>query len=153
MKTQTIVTDITHDDLVTLMSAAMYGNNWCTIQTPKGSYKGTPLEDENDYLEDTWAKVLLAGKPLYFCDYYAEDNTDFYGDKKHEYKVDYDGDWYMQYEFTLKDIEDGLAKALDRNNYLSDYVRHITEDDGCNLDLNEADAVMQFIIFGEEIYG
>lgn len=147
MKIQAKVTDITHDDLVILMSAAIYGNHWCTIKTPKGSYKGTPLKDENDCLEDMWAKVLLAGKPLYFCDYYAESDMDFYGDKKHEYKVD-----YMQYEFTLKDIEDGLSEALSRNNYLSDYVRHITEDDGCSLDLNEADAVMQFIIFGEEIY-
>lgn len=147
MKTQTKITDITHDDLVNLFSGATYGSEWLTIGTPRGFYKGTELEDENDCREDVWAKVLLAGKNLYFYDYNAEDEDEFYGNLTHLWRDD-----NMRYEFTLDDIEKGIAKCLDLGGWISDCALHLVFSPE-NLDLYEAEAIMQVIVFGELIYG
>lgn len=143
MKTQTIVTDITHDDLVNLFSAATYGSDWLAITKPKND--NTKFE-KRDCIEDTWANVLLAGNPLYMDDYYAEDKDDFYGTLPHKW------DGRMRYTFTLDDIKKGISKALDSGEYIANYVRHWADRD-CEFDNPQAEAIMQWIIFGEEIYG
>ena len=71
MKTKTIITEINHDDLVNLFSTATYGSSYFDVFKKKKDYYGTELEDENDCREDTWAKVLLSGKPVYVFDYYS----------------------------------------------------------------------------------
>ena len=146
MKTQTIVTEVTHDDLVRLFSAATYGSSWQGIEIPKGNYKGTPLEDVNDCIEDEWAKVILDGKALYFYDCYAEDEDDFYGELPHQWRGS------MRYTFTLEDVKKGVAKALDSGGYIAEYIHHWADDDCCEFDNPQAEAVMQWIVFGEEIY-
>ena len=110
MKTRTEITELTHDDLVELFSTATYGSEWLTIRKPLGIYKGTDLEDENDCLEDAWAKVLLAGKKLYAYDFFSEDETDSYGTLPHKWDKE---DCAMRYEFTLEDLKKGIQKCLD----------------------------------------
>lgn len=147
MKTQTAVTDITHDDLVNLISTAWEGSNWLGFSIPLKSGRHVPrVEDE--CREDRMARVLLAGHSIFVHDYYAEDENDFYGNLEHQW----DGDC-MVYEVTLEDIKKGIARALDNGGYIRDYINHWSEDECMNFDLTEAEAVMQWIVFGEEIYG
>lgn len=150
MKTQTKITDITHDDLVNLFSTSTYGSEWLSIGTPIGASKGLLTED--DCREDAWAKVILAGKKLFFYDYYAEDENEFYGNQPHTWSKNGDGEGIMRYEFTLEDIENGIAKCIDLGGWVSDCAFHLVFSPE-NLDLYEAEAIMQVIVFGEIIYG
>ena len=151
MKIQTIVSDITHDDLVNLFATATEGSPFFDVKKRKTDYYGTPLEDEGDCREDTWAKVLLAGKPVYVYDYYAEDADEFYGDLPHLWRPKHEA---MRYELTLEDIRKGLERALSSQSEVSKYARDLMdEDDIINFDLTEAESLLQYIVFGEVIYG
>lgn len=147
MKIKTTITGITHEDLVDFLSTATYGSNWFAVKRPKGSYKGTALEEEGLCLEDTWAKILLNGGKLFFCDYYAEDEEDFYGNLPHIWKGD-----YMRYEVTLEDVKKGLEKAINNGGWHAKYVMNLMNNDG-ELDITQAEALVQIIVFGEEVYG
>lgn len=145
MKIQTKVTDITHEDLVNLFSTATYQSNWLSISIPR---EDKTTIHKADCLEDMWAKVILEGKPLYMTDYYAEDSDDSYGKLPHEWV-----EGYMRYTFTLEDIKKGISKALDSDDYIAECIHHLADDDCCEFDNPQAEAIMQYIIFGEEIYG
>ena len=147
MKTKTIVTDITHDDLVDLFSTATYGSNYLSLAfINEDDYYGTKLEDSNDCWEDKFAKVLLDGGCIEVLDYYAEDEDDFNGDKPHRW----DGQC-MAYTIGLPDIQEGLQKALDSDTaWDNSCARDLIDGD---LDLYEAENLMQIIVFGETIYG
>jgi hypothetical protein len=150
MKTRTTITEITKENLVDLLCTATYGNNWCEIFRNK-EISGDVKAEENDCREDLWAKVLLGGWSLYFADYYAEDEDEHYGDLPYEW--DEDGKC-MNYRFNLQDVKRGLAKAADSD---SEFARKcfesLRDDESVDLDLTGADTLMQYIIFGEPIYG
>lgn len=150
MKTETKITGVTHDDLVNLFSGATYGSEWLSIGTPLGTSNG--LVTETDCREDVWAKVILAGKNLFFYDYYAVDEDDFNGDLPHKWTKNGDGDGRMRYEFTLEDIEKGISKCLDNGGWEAECANDLINKSE-NLDLYEAEAIMQVIVFGEIIYG
>jgi len=150
MKVQTIITDITHDDLVNLFATATEGSNIFDVKKKKTDYYGTPLESATDCREDTWAKVLLAGKPVFVYDYCAEDGDEFYGKLPHEWRSKTQA---MRYTLTLDDIKKGLERALSSQTYISKYVHDLMDDEAVNFDLTEAEALLQYIVFGEEIYG
>jgi hypothetical protein len=148
MKTKTIITGITKDDLVNLFSTAMYGSSYFDVVKKKKDYYGTELEDENDCREDTWAKVLLSGKPVYVLDYYSEEEA--YGKLPHEWDKKHGA---MKYTVTLDDIKKGLQKALDNGDWDAKCAFDLIDDDSCDLDLTEAENLLQIITFGEAIYG
>ena len=148
MKTRTIIESLEHDELVNLFSTATYGSQWLTIKKKKSDYYGTELEDEDDCREDIWAKILLSGKPVFAYDYYAEDEEDFFGSLPHVFK-----NGGMRYTLTLDDIKNGLQKCLDGND---GYLKRCALDlatEASSFDLEEAEALMQFILFGEVVYG
>lgn len=150
MRTKTIIPEVTHDDLVNLFSGATYGSDWLSIGIPVGASDGLLTED--DCKEDAWAKVILAGKKLFFFDYYAEDKNDFNGDLPHRWSKNGDGDGRMRYDFTLEDIEKGIAKCLDNGGWEAECANDLINNPE-NLDLYEAEAIMQVIVFGEVVYG
>ncbi len=150
MKIKTIISEITHNDLVNLFATAIYGSNIFDVKKKNADYYGTPLESEKDCREDTWAKVLLAGKTIYVYDYCAEDSEDFYGKLPHEWRSNTQA---MRYELTLDDIKKGMERALNSQSYISTYVRDLMDDEAVNFDLTEAEGLLQYIVFGEEIYG
>lgn len=149
MKLTTTITDITKDDLVNLFSTATYGSDWLGLKIRKTDYYGTPLEDNNDCVEDKWAKVLLNGKSVFVYDYYAGDDDDFYGELFHVYC---ESRGAMRYTLTLDDIKKGLEKALEAGEWDARCVHHLINDDG-SFDLYEAEELMQMIVFGEAVYG
>ena len=148
MKTKTIITEITHDDLVNLFSTATYGSDYFVVVKKKEDYYGTELEDENDCREDKWAKILLTGKPVYVLDYYSE--KDAYGNLPHKWDKKRGA---MRYTVTLDDIKEGLQEALDNGGWDAKCAFDLINDDSCDLDLTEAENLLQIITFGEAIYG
>lgn len=63
MKTQTVVTDVTKDDLVNLFSTARYGSDWLGLD-----YKAGNNTNHNGSFEDKLANILLEGKKIVFID-------------------------------------------------------------------------------------
>ena len=151
MKIETKITEITHEDLVNLFSTALYGNERLGVYYYVGDYKGKPFEDPDDCVEDKYAKILLNGGKIFVTDFYAEDSDEHYGEIEHAWNEE---DETMNYTITLKDIENGLAKAASSSEpYCRKSFSNFAENDCIDFDLNDADTLMQIIVFGEVIYG
>ena len=148
MKTKTTITNLTHEDLVNLLDTACYGSEFFDIIYAQSDYYGTALENEDDFASDKWAKLLLNGKSIKVCDYYSEEEK--YGTLPSQWNAKRER---MEYTVNLLDIIAGLEKALDSDTYIAIYVRHLVDDESVAFDQIEAEALLQFIVFGEEIYG
>lgn len=153
MKTKTIITELTQEDLVNLLCTATYDSNWLSCYAP---YREGVDITEEDCREDIWAKCLLAGEKIQCFDYYAEGDT--YGELK--WGVSDNGEIF--YWVSLQDIINGLQKCADGTSKDADkyadkgFLARCYNDfvnDGDNWDYVEADALMQVILFGELIYG
>lgn len=149
MKIKTTITEISHEELVILLGTAHCYSEWLLFEIRESDYYGTELEDESDSNEDKWAKVLLAGKSINAYDYYAEEEDDFYGYLPHDWNEEHEA---MRYELNLEDITKGLGRAWSSDSNIRKYIYNWTQDNG-DFDDIQAEAVMQFIIFGKEIYG
>lgn len=149
MKTKTKISEITQEDLDNLLTTALYGNNWVAVSFKDEDYYGTTMEKIGDYGTDICAKILLSGKSIELRDYNAEDEDDFHGRLPHCY--DYTED-YMAYTITLEDIRKGLQKAINQGDYETKCALHLIYEPE-QLDLEEADTLIQFIMFGQQIYG
>lgn len=148
MKIKAIITEINHDDLVNLFCTATYGSSYFDVVKKKKDYYGTELEDENDCREDTWAKVLLSGKPVYVLDYYSEEVA--YGNLPQVWDEKRGA---MKYTVTLEDIKKGLQEAIGNGGWDAKCAFDLINDDSCDFDLTEAENLLQIITFGEAIYG
>lgn len=143
------VTGISHDEIVNLLSTATYGSHFFDIKKKRSDYYGTELENEHDTREDTWAKILMSGKPVYVYDYYAEDDSEFYGNHPHEWV---EKEQAMRYTITIDDIKQGISSALSSTGYLAKYASDFLFGAG-DFDLDEAETLLQDIVFGEHVYG
>lgn len=151
MTTKTIIEGVNLEDLVDLFCTATYGSSWLEIFAPVRT--GLHIE-ETDCREDVWAKALLAGHPIECTDYYAE--GDVYGYLPHTIG---DND-EVTYKVTMQDVLDGLQKCADGtfkgnksdHDWLKDCFNHFRAGEG-DMDLPEAEAIMQVIMFNELIYG
>ena len=159
MKTKTIITELTQEDLVNLLCTATYGSDWLDCYAPDRQHI---VEEEGDCREDIWAKVLLAGDKIICTDYYAEGET--YGDL--ESKIVGLGN--AEYSVSLQDIINGLQKCADgtfshtnyddadngdnEKSWIAKCFQHFKEDTG-EMDNPEAESLMQIILFVELIYG
>ena len=137
MKTKITVTELNHEDLVNLLSTALYGSNWFAASYDKKTYKSL-TETEGDCFEDALADMLLAGHKIKITDYYAE------GESYSKKCVGFD-DEDAEYEVTLKDF---LKTASTKSGFK--LVEEVLYGDG---DFWTADAFLQRVVFGEEIYG
>lgn len=159
MKTKTIISELTQEDLVNLLCTATEYSSWLCCYAPD---RNGIVADAQDCLEDIWAKALLAGNAIKCTDYYAEGEV--YGNLP--YEIDDDGN--VTYKVSLTTIREGLQKCADGtfkvaqsnyNNYGDREKRFLARcyndfvNDGDGWDISEADALMQVIIFGELIYG
>lgn len=149
MKTHTTITDFTQEDLVDLLCTATYGSSWLEIYCP--DREGLSIA-ATDCCEDVWAKALLAGKKIECIDHYAEGEV--YGPLGH---VDEDEDGV--YLISLSDIITGVQNALDgtypdeagTKDWAQECALHYIEGEG-ELDLPEAECLLQIIMFGDVIY-
>ena len=154
MKTKTIITELTQEDLVNLLCTATYGSNW--LDCYANDREGVDITEE-DCREDVWAKCLLAGKRITFVDYYAE--GEHYGELPYTFGKE---DEECEYSVSLRDVINGLQKCIDGTFRDAEkfsergFIQRCFNDfahDGDNWDYFEADALMQIILFGELIYG
>lgn len=137
MKTTIKVTELTHDDLVDLLSTALYGSSWFGASYDKEIYKS--LKEKNgDCFEDKLADMLLSGNKITIIDYDAE------GESYSKKCVGFNG-YNAIYEVTLKDF---LHTASTKRGHR--LVENVLSGDG---DYWTADAYLQRVVFGEEIYG
>ena len=155
MKTHTTIEEITHDDLVDLLSTSMYGSNYLGA-----GYSYSSDLAEYDTHEDAMAAVLLKGGHIRVTDYQAEGCA--YGNLSHEIDAD---DESVTYTVTIEDIKNGLAKAADGtfNSRMGEYAEREREfarrafdafaGESCDFDLTYGDCLMQIILFNEIIYG
>lgn len=138
MKTKITVTSIDHDELVDLLSTALEGSNWFGASYDSDTYK--KLENTTgECFEDKLADMLLAGHQITITDYEADGES--YSSKCT--KITADGD--AVYKVGLDDF---LKVASTKRGFqlLSDVL------DGTG-DYWTADAFLQRVVFGEEIYG
>ena len=148
MKVKIEKCDLTHDVLVYLFSTALYGNNNLGCDYNRDEYREFCDCDENDCYEDKIAKLLLAGRSVEISDCYSEDEEDVYGNNKRVY---WDAELQiMVYPITLDDIVVGLEKAA--TDGYSKHVFDLLKEDG-DMDMIGADTLLQYICFGEAIYG
>lgn len=158
MKTTTIttttITKIDKDDLVNLLSTALYGSSYLSA-----SYDEDADDDEDACEEEIMADILLKGGCIYLTDYYAEGET--YQDWAH---LDQNGNGI--YTIFLSDIIQGLEKAANgtfkmmNDMWKEDVIKYARKsfdefaDEECvNFDALSADCLMQIILFDEIVYG
>ncbi len=152
MKTKTTITELSHEDLVNLLSAETFGSSWLSCTIASATYK--KLKDlPGDSREDVWARALLEGFPIYLTDHQAEGCT--YGDRG---SVNEDGS--AVYRITLKDVIAGLQSAMDGDFSPNDEdevelaarcVLHL-RDESFDFDAADAEILAQIIMFNSIIY-
>ena len=150
MKTKVELCDICHEDLVNLFSTALYGSTYLECDYHVWDNDDVVTFKERDCFEDKIARCLLSGKQVVMIDHEAEDESEGYGE------LDYYWDTYyncMCYPIGLDDIKQGVEKMLDGDDtWLRRCARAwVYEQD--DFDLEMADTIIQYIMFGEVIYG
>ena len=159
LKNNVEIIDITHEDLVNLFSTALCGSFYLSAEYDKDFYNSIPKDKkEGDCYEDHIADVLLNGGEIYIYDAYSEGEV--YNKNAELIKEEYSDEEYAQYILTLTDIIEGLQRAANgtyKTNNDTKFIRQcfneFADEDCCDLDLTDADALMQIITFNELIYG
>jgi hypothetical protein len=139
MKTEIKVLSFTHEELVNLLSTALYGSSWFYAEYDRTIYN-TLEETNGDCFEDKLADMLLAGHTISIVDTTAE------GEKYSDKCVRFDEeDESAVYEVKLEDF---LQTASTEDGFR--LVTEVLSGDG---DYWTADAFLQRVVFGEEVYG
>jgi hypothetical protein len=122
------ITELTHTELSDFLSTALYGSFWAGVDYDESDKEGVEIQSEYDEpcFDDILASILLGGKTITITD--EEEET--------EYKLD------------LKTLLKGFNKVAKSEDYRHHVWNIINED----YDFNDADIVLQFAIFGEEMY-
>lgn len=147
MKINVEIREVSHENLVDLLSTALYGNHrWCADYDIDTYNKN--IEGKEDWcFEDKLAAMLIHGYPIQISDMYAEDKDDFYGKLIHRYD---EVNGCMDYDVYMSDIIAGLKKAWDKGEAVK--VLDLANEPE-NLDMWDADILLQYIVFGDYIYG
>lgn len=139
MKTEIKVTGIEHEELVNILSTALFGSSWFGAGYDRSVYESL-AEKNGDCFEDILADMLLAGHKITITDYEAEGES--YSNKCVGIN---ENDESADYEI---DIEDFLKVASTEEGYR--LIQEVLSGDG---DYYTADVFLQRVVFGEEVYG
>lgn len=165
MKTEVKITEITQEDLVNLLSSALYGSSYLSAD-----YEESVEHDEDDCYEDIMAKILLHGGKIMVTDGYAEDGEVYGSLPCRVDKNEDEGGLTTTYFVTLQDIMDGLTRAAngtfnagENDEYTPDWRDRNIEFarrsfnaflfDEASWDALTADCLMQIILFDQIVYG
>lgn len=130
---------LSHDDLVNLLSTALYGCSFLEADYNHEDYDAVPEDKrEGDCYEDKMADILLNGGHITIVDYYAE------GEVYNTGTLDEDENGV--YEVNLNDIIYGIEKT-DGFPYAEEL---FIKEEG---DYYTANNLLQIIMFGDVIYG
>ena len=140
MKISLQVTEITHDELVSVFSMLCCENDF-SVGCKKKDYAQVPEDKRNgDCYEDKCADVLLNGGKIYVTDIQAEEQV--YSELPHTIDEE---DESVTYEVTLGDFLKGFS-----NTDAMEYVQDLADE---NDDYWTAYNLIQFVLFGGLIYG
>ena len=157
IKRQTKIEELSHEDLVDLFSTALGGNPRISCDYDKDFYNSIPVGKVNgDCYEDKIADVLLNGGKIYLYDEVADGQV--YGNRGETIEEEN----CVMYPTDLEDVKRGIENAFngtfnfsydEEKRYAMECAEDLYDEDRCNLDLTEADALLQIIMFNEIIYG
>lgn len=140
MKFSLQVTEITHDELVSVFSMLCCENDF-SVGCKKKDYAQVPEDKRNgNCIEDKCADVLLNGGKIYVTDIQAEGQV--YSELPHTIDEE---DESVTYEVTLEDFLKGFSNAD-----AMEYVQDLADE---NDDYWTAYNLIQFVLFGGLIYG
>lgn len=152
--TATTITKIDREDLVNLLSTALYGSSYLSASYDEGGD-----DDEDACEEDVMADILFKGGCIYITDYYAEGETyrDWASLDEAENAI---------YPIFLSDIIQGLESAANGRFKMMDdmwkedvikFARksfdEFADEECVDFDAISADCLMQIILFDEIVYG
>ena len=137
MKTEIKVTELEHDELVDLLSTALYGSTWFDASYDKGIYEKLE-KTHGECFEDKLADMLLNGHTITIVDLEAE------GESYSKKFVKFESECAV-YEVKLNDFLE-VASTHKGFRLLED----VLSGEG---DYYTADAFLQRVVFGEEVYG
>ena len=122
------ITELTHRELTDFLCTALFQSFWANVDYDVKDEEGIEIESqyETATYEEAMASILLNGKTITISD--KEDGQ--------EWKVDLDT----------------LLKGFDKVGKNKDYYHHVWNIINEDYDFNDADIVLQFAIFGEEVY-
>lgn len=150
MKTKITVTEISHEELVDLLSTALYDSSWFGASYDSDIYKKLK-NTTGECFEDKLADMLLAGHQITIIDYEADGES--YSSKCTKITADGDAVYKVGLEDFLK-----VASTKIGYNLLRETIGYSKEmgddhDEDPTGDYWTADAFLQRVVFGEEIYG
>lgn len=123
MKTKTIISNITKQDLVNLFATALYGSLYLSAE-----YDEFVEFDEDDSHEEILAEILLHGGCIYITDHYAEGT------------------------FNAGENDDATPNWRERNLALARESFFAFANGTARWDWISADCLMQVILFNEIVY-
>ena len=139
MKTEIKVTELEHNELVDLLSTALYGSTWFDASYDKDIYEKLE-KTHGECFEDKLADMLLNGHKIIITDLEAE------GESYSEKFVKFEGKYQNAvYEVELNDF---LKVASTKKGFR--LLEDVLSGEG---DYYTADAFLQRVVFDEEIYG
>lgn len=149
MKAELKVLELTHDELVNILSTATYGSQNLMIDVPN-EWKHL---NKGKCLEDGWANVLLNGGCLDITDCQSEEEKDNYEAYGHNYVSTrweqyegWNGEWgVVVYRVNLQNFLNGCSTK--------EGIGYLTELLSGQGDYYTAYNLMQMILFEEVIYG
>lgn len=140
MKFELKVTEITHDELVSIFSM-LYTTDDFQFAYNKKNYAQIPEDKrEEDCLEDKVADCLLNGFKVAVTDTYA--GGEVYNENL-ECEIGNDG--AVTYYVGLQDFLNGFSNK--------DAIEHVKDLADENDDYTTAYCLIQYVLFGEQIYG
>lgn len=130
---------ITREQLVDLLTTATYGSDWLEIKTLK-SEKSLDESFDANYLnercrEDKWVDRLLCGGRIVCLDWYRAE--------------DYEDEKPIGIVLSLRDMEDAIERATTDRGIVRECAEWLVGDG----DYYTANNLLQYIMFGEVIYG
>ena len=137
MKTEIKVTELEHEELVDLLSTALYGSTWFDASYNKEVYESL-TNTTGECFEDKLADMLLNGHKIAITDIEAEGES--YSNKFVKFE-----DQNAVYEVELNDF---LKVASTKKGFR--LLEDVLSGEG---DYYTADAFLQRVVFGEEVYG
>lgn len=144
METKIIVTKISHDDIVNILSTALYGCDCFEADYNRNIWSKIPEDrKEGNCYEDHLADMLLNGSSISVTDHYAEGMI--YTGHKDESLIEMDKDGNATYYLTLEDF---LWACSTEKGY--ELAREIISGEG---DYFTGNNLLQIAMFGEVIYG
>ena len=149
MEIKVEISNITHEDLVNLLSTTLYGSPTFVGRFLE-EYESLEVSEAfpSECVEDKMANVLLYGGAVCIIDV---EGGEIYKNKGVFSRLTDTGEG--EYHFDLEAVKKGLKKALEsKENYIRLAAFNFLVDDG-TFDASDAEVLIQMILFGEVIYG